>query len=125
MRNRIYRPGSRASRGGSIRRAIAALSAMLAALLAGPAAAQDAGNVESGRRIAAEWCGSCHLIGPNAAGGGTDAAPPFAVLAADPETTEFRLRAFLMTPHQRMPDFRLSRTETDDIVAYILSLRRP
>ena len=28
-----------------------------------------------------------------------------------------------MTPHQNMPDFRLSRTETDDLVAYILSLR--
>ncbi|MBL8704489.1 MAG: hypothetical protein JNM30_06595, partial [Rhodospirillales bacterium] len=57
--------------------------------------------------------------------GGTDLAPPFATLAADPRTTEFRLRAFLMTPHQNMPDFRLSRSETDDLIGYILSLRRP
>jgi mono/diheme cytochrome c family protein len=34
------------------------------------------------------------------------------------------LRVFLQTPHANMPNFQLSRAETDAIVAYILSLRR-
>jgi hypothetical protein len=38
-------------------------------------------------------------------------------------TTGMSLRAFLLTPHARMPDIQLSREQTDDVVAYILSLR--
>jgi hypothetical protein len=34
------------------------------------------------------------------------------------------LRAFLQTPHSRMPDLHMSREEIDNITAYILSLRR-
>jgi len=98
---------------------------LLAGAASAPALAQQVGNVDSGRAIARKWCGSCHLVGNEPQGGATDAAPPFAALAAEPSTTEFRLRAFFMTPHQRMPDIRLSRDETDDIIAYILSLRRP
>jgi hypothetical protein len=33
------------------------------------------------------------------------------------------LRAFLQTPHWRMPDLHLTRDEIDDIATYILSLR--
>jgi mono/diheme cytochrome c family protein len=87
--------------------------------------AQQLGDSAVGHKLAAEWCGSCHLIGPDIRRGAVDLAPPFAEVAGDPRTTEFRLRAFLMTPHQRMPDFRLSREQTDDVIAYILSLRRP
>jgi mono/diheme cytochrome c family protein len=104
--------------------------AVAAAILAGTtgvgaAQAQQVGDVAAGRKLAGEWCSSCHVVEPGATRGGTDSAPPFATLAADPRTTEFRLRAFLMTPHRNMPDFRLSRSETDDLVGYILSLRRP
>lgn len=88
-----------------------------------PAAGQQVGDAAAGRTLAVEWCSACHVVESAGRQRGTDSAPPFAALAADPRTTEFRLRAFLMTPHQNMPDFRLSRTETDDLVAYILSLR--
>ena len=91
----------------------------------GAVQAQQVGDVATGHRLAVEWCSSCHVVESGATRGGTDSAPPFATLAADPRTTDFRLRAFLMTPHQNMPDFRLSRSETDDLVGYILSLRRP
>jgi hypothetical protein len=33
------------------------------------------------------------------------------------------LRAFLQTPHARMPDLHLTREEVDDLASYILSLR--
>jgi mono/diheme cytochrome c family protein len=34
------------------------------------------------------------------------------------------LHAFLLTPHANMPNYRLTSEEIDDVVAYILSLRR-
>ena len=39
-------------------------------------------------------------------------------------TTSMSLRVFLQSPHGNMPDYRLSREQIDDVVAYILSLRR-
>ncbi len=108
------------------RQALAAAILLASALAAGhPARAQQLGDAEAGRALAGAWCSACHVVEPTATRGGTDSAPPFATLAADPRTTEFRLRAFLMTPHQSMPDFRLSREETDNLVGHILSLRRP
>jgi mono/diheme cytochrome c family protein len=98
----------------------------VAALLAGAAAgAQQLGNAADGRRLAQEWCGACHMVGPDQRRGAADLAPPFAEIAADPRTTDFRLRAFLRTPHLRMPNFMLTPVETDDLIAYILSLRQP
>jgi hypothetical protein len=35
------------------------------------------------------------------------------------------LRAFLRTPHDRMPDWQLSQPELDGVIAHILSLRGP
>jgi mono/diheme cytochrome c family protein len=49
--------------------------------------------------------------------------PPFRTLANDPQVTEYRIRMFLITPHTIMPNFMLTRRETDDIVAYIQSLK--
>jgi hypothetical protein len=38
-------------------------------------------------------------------------------------TTNLSLRAFLLTPHRRMPDLAPSRGQIDDVVACILSLQ--
>ena len=40
-----------------------------------------------------------------------------------PSTTGMSLRAFLLTPHARMPDIQMSGKQIDGVVAYILSLR--
>lgn len=45
-------------------------------------------------------------------------------VAAMPSTTVMSLRVFLQTPHLRMPNFALTAEQTDDAIAYILSLRR-
>ena len=63
------------------------------------------------------------MIGPDAPGPASDAVPTFPGVARMPSTTATSLRAFLQTPHHRMPDFRLSRTEVEDLIAYMLSLR--
>ncbi len=41
-----------------------------------------------------------------------------------PSTTSMSLRVFLQSPHGNMPDYRLTREQMDDVVAYLLSLRR-
>ena len=49
--------------------------------------------------------------------------PTFTAIASMPSTTPIALRVYLQTPHARMPDLHLSRDETDNLIAYILSLR--
>ena len=102
--------------------------ALAGLLLARPAAAQTAADAETvacGRAVAETWCANCHVVSRQARGPAGDAAPPFAAIAAMPSTAGMSLRAFLQTPHARMPDYRLSQAELDGVVAYILSLRRP
>jgi mono/diheme cytochrome c family protein len=80
-------------------------------------------HLAQGRRVAETWCANCHVIGPGARGPVGDAAPPFEAVARMPSTTEMSLRAFLQTPHSRMPDYRLSTQELDGVVAWILALK--
>lgn len=98
----------------------------LAATLALPGAAQaQAGDAREGRALAQAWCSACHVVEPQQRRAGNDAVPSFAAVARMPSTTSLSIRAFLQTPHPPMPDLKLSRTQIDDIVAYILSLRQP
>lgn len=102
----------------------AALLGVLA-VLAAPALAQpEPGDARAGQRLAATWCANCHRIAPGGPGPSTDAAPDFAGIAAMPSTTSMSLRVFLQSPHVSMPDYRLTREQLDDVVAYLLSLRR-
>jgi mono/diheme cytochrome c family protein len=95
-------------------------------LLAAPAAAQPqlAPMAGEGARIAQQWCANCHAVAPGQRPPTGDAVASFPAIAALTSTTEMSLRVFLQTPHANMPNFQLSRAETDAIVAYILSLRR-
>jgi cytochrome c len=103
------------------KRAILPLLAVLLATL--PAHAEDVGDIASGRRLAETWCSSCHVVGPPGDTVVSNGAPTFAAIAADKAITVLSLRAFLQTPHARMPDLHLSRGEVDDLASYILSLR--
>jgi mono/diheme cytochrome c family protein len=88
-----------------------------------PAAAQGVGDLAAGHKLADTWCSSCHLTGEARGTVVSNGAPTFAAIAADKSTTVLSLRAFLQTPHARMPDLHLSRDEVDDLATYILSLR--
>ena len=84
--------------------------------------AEARGDVDAGIDLAVEVCGQCHGVGFEEESPHYD-APTFFEIARDPAVTEIALRAFLQTPHHQMPDLRLSPAETDDVIAYILSLR--
>ena len=105
----------------SIRRMIT-LVALLLALPHRPHA-QEVGDVPQGQRLSETWCSSCHVTSPGTASGTANGAPTFTAIAAMKSTTVLSLRAFLQTPHGRMPDLHLTHDEVDNIAAYILSLR--
>ncbi len=93
-------------------------------LLSGAASAQMLpGDPVVGRAIAERWCSSCHLVSPQPPGPVGDGAATFQSIADMASTTALSLRLFLQAPHGQMPDLQLDRTETDDLISYILSLR--
>jgi mono/diheme cytochrome c family protein len=102
----------------------ALLAALLAMTLATPGAvrAQDiGGNVETGRALARAWCAECHRVEPGRFG---IFAADFGEVANLPSTTALSLRVFLHSNHKEMPNLSLKPAEADDIIAYILSLKR-
>ncbi len=104
---------------------VAAALILLGAGAASPALAQpEPGDARSGQRLAATWCANCHRIAEGGPGPASDAAPSFPAIAGMPSSTSMSLRVFLQSPHANMPDYRLTREQIDDLVAYMLSLRR-
>ena len=87
----------------------------------GPSSQGLRGNVESGRLSAQGWCTECHSVQPETAGTGKF-APDFTVVAQ--RRSARWLNAFLRAKHTLMPNFVLNRQEADDLIAYILSLKR-
>jgi mono/diheme cytochrome c family protein len=78
------------------------------------------GDARRGHALARAWCTGCHRVDAETFG---LFASDFAEVAKLPSTTALSLRVFLQTSHKDMPNFTLNRTEADDIIAYILSLR--
>ena len=80
-------------------------------------------SASAGHRLADAWCKDCHAIeatNPGAA----NAAPAFAAIANQPSTTELSLKVFLRTSHRTMPNLIIAPDQADDLVSYILSLKR-
>jgi len=102
---------------------IPVLGAILLTTAPQRAAAQETGDPSEGHRLAQGWCVNCHVVDPGSRSGTSNGAPTFVAIAHMNSTTPLSLRVFLQTPHQRMPDFHLSREEIDDVISYIFSLR--
>jgi len=87
------------------------------------AAFAQPGERAAGRRLATELCGDCH-----------QARPPFPLLYRYPpsfediaklsSTTRLSLKVFLRSNHRQMPNFIISKSDTDNIIEYIISLKR-
>jgi mono/diheme cytochrome c family protein len=91
------------------------------ALAPRPGMAADADN---GKRLAQRWCQACHVVTPSGSRASTDAAPPFATIAAQPGFDVAKITLFLLDPHAKMPNMSLTRMEAGDLAAYIGSLAR-
>jgi mono/diheme cytochrome c family protein len=88
-----------------------------------PAAAQEQGDPAAGRELASQLCSSCHIVGTEAVG--SDAAPPFPVIAEDPTMTITGLHAWVEPGHPVLPNLALTPKQIADINAYLDSLRGP
>jgi mono/diheme cytochrome c family protein len=116
------------SRAGWIRIVVVIALAIIALLIirqhvAGGQAQGIPGDAARGQQIAKAWCAECHAVGAKVFSAQED-APSFPAIAQLPSTTALALNAFLRSNHRSMPNFMLARTDADDIVAYILSLKR-
>jgi mono/diheme cytochrome c family protein len=86
-----------------------------------PATAQQEGDAAAGRELASQLCTACHIIGTERVG--SDAAPPFAAIAKDPDITATELHGWIGPAHPMLPNLALTPQQTADINAYLDSLR--
>ncbi len=91
-------------------------AALAATILLSPTA--TLADADAGQRIAEQWCAQCHAVTADPARA-SDAAPPFAIIAADPKWTDGALRSWLSAPHDPMPDLSLEKAEIDSIIDYL------
>ena len=75
-----------------------------------------------GEALTEAWCMGCHRVGSLGGSGGRDL--DFKAIANMHATTELSLRVFLQSNHRSMPNIVLERKDLDDIVAFVLSLKR-
>jgi len=102
------------------------LSTVLALALTLPAAnsiAQTSGDTVAGRQLSLSVCATCHQVTADESAPRGN-APSFAAIANLPSTTQMALHAFLSTPHANMPNLVLKPQEQNDVIGYILSLRK-
>jgi mono/diheme cytochrome c family protein len=94
--------------------------AALCPILAQPS---ESTSITSGHQIAITICGNCHEDVTSSRK--TAVGPKLEDIANLPTTTALSLKEFLRSRHKkRMPNFILSRADTDGVIAYILSLKR-
>ena len=89
------------------------------------------GNPASGRQIATKLCSSCHHVLPMLFPDRGDTPSPdrgdppsFQSIANLPSTTGLSLNVFLHSNHKNMPNLILSHADSDDLIAYIVSLKQ-
>lgn len=101
---------------------VIALAALLLIRLHNANGAQSS-SAAAGHRLAEAWCKECHAI-EAATIGTANAGPDFIKIANQLSTTALSLRVFLQTSHPSMPNLILKPDETDNLINYILSLKR-
>jgi len=103
---------------------LAACGSLIAGMVsAASAQAPVAGDPQAGRAYALKNCVNCHMVSPSQSPS-VRTAPSFQAIADMQSTTEMSLHAFLTTTHPRMPNYIVPPNNGQDVVAYILSLRK-
>jgi mono/diheme cytochrome c family protein len=81
------------------------------------------GDISQGHELARTVCAECHRVEKGQASRKLSPAKAFQEVANNPARSEMSLRVFLRTPHRNMPNLMLTEAETDNVIAYILSLK--
>lgn len=104
---------------------ICAIAAISICFIATGATAQEAGDKREGRTYAQAHCGECHAVGSLDEVSPNLDAPNFIAVANTPGMTARALAVWLQTSHPSMPNFMIPAEQKDNVIAYIMSLRRP
>jgi len=100
----------------------------LAGALAACVGARPAGDPARGRAVVDYWCADCHQVAPDRPATRQIGAPSLVKLANDPEKDAAFYRRFFAEVHPwvqgfPMPTILLSEGETEDVIAYLATLR--
>lgn len=95
----------------------------IAVMSCAPAFSQEAGDVMQGQELAQSVCAECHAVAPGAIRSPNGHAPTFDTIAHMPGMTPIAIRVWLRSAHKEMPNIVLSRDETDNVIAYLASLK--
>jgi mono/diheme cytochrome c family protein len=87
------------------------------------AGAQQPGDPLKGAALAQSVCAQCHAVRSGQMRSPNPMAPSLSNVANWPGMTEMALRAWLQSSHPTMPNIVLDNNETNDVIAYILSLK--
>jgi mono/diheme cytochrome c family protein len=105
-----------------------AMSAMFGACalfsVVGPAHSADEGDVRKGHEFAKSICARCHAIEAGQKLSPVKAATPFEVFVNTPGVNRLALLVFLHTPHPTIPNLIVAGEDADDVIAYMLSLKK-
>ena len=106
-------------------RHIAFVSLFIAAAFGVPAQAlaQPDNRHSPGRQVAMELCSSCHRVTEGQPRPGNNVAS-FIAIANLPSTTALSLKVFLRSNHKGMPNLIVSESDSNNLIDYILSLKR-
>lgn len=99
------------------------ISVLTASLALSTAVFAQSGEKAAGRRLATELCGDCHQVRPPFPSF-FRYPPTFEEIAKYPAINRLSLKVFLQSNHTIMPNFIVPKSDADDIIAYILSLKR-
>ena len=81
------------------------------------------GDVSQGHELAQKICAEGRRVEKGQASHKASSAKAFQDIVNNPARTELGLRVFLRSPHRNMPNLILTVGETDNVIAYILSLK--
>jgi mono/diheme cytochrome c family protein len=103
------------------------LIVVAAALIALPGAARavELGSEGLGKAFAAKACAECHDIEPGGSLSPNPESPSFQEVADSIGMSPRALAVWLRSSHPTMPDIILSDEDTDNVIAYIMSLKTP
>ena len=90
-----------------------------------PAIGQEFGDARAGLMYAQLVCSECHAVNPNQTVSPNARLASFERIANTPGVTATALTAWLTTSHKDMPNLIIPVRDRDNLIAYILSLKKP
>ena len=88
------------------------------------ASAQEFGDAAAGLAYADGVCSECHAIKKGQRVSPHERAPAFELVANTRGMSEMALRVWFQSPHPSMPNLRLTEKQSDNLIAYIMSLKQ-